>query len=110
MGVAAGILSALASILLVFHLDTALYFNEHFVHHDLPEGGVAELNTFWKVGSFAWSYMEPLLGGASFVLLGFEFARAQLDRIGLQPYTEMLLSRRANRLANRYPRYDLEIV
>lgn len=54
--------------------------------------------------------MEPLLGGLSFVLLGFQFARAQLDRIGLKPYTELLLSRRANRLANRYPMYDRAIV
>lgn len=33
--------------------------------------------------------MEPLLGGASFVLLGFQFARAQLDKLGLKPYTEV---------------------
>lgn len=54
VGVAAGIGSALLSIPLVFHLDTVIWFNETFVHHDLPDGGLADLNTFWKVGSFAW--------------------------------------------------------
>lgn len=38
VGVAAGILSALASIPLVFDLQTVLWFNESFVHQTCPRG------------------------------------------------------------------------
>jgi hypothetical protein len=34
---------------MVFHKDTVLWFNDTFVHEDLPEGGAEALDTVWKV-------------------------------------------------------------
>ena len=65
---------AVSSVPLVFHMETAIWFNEQFVHSDLPDGGLDALDTFWKVGNWTWGWMELyLLGTASFVLLGFQF-------------------------------------
>ena len=96
---------------------------------DLPDDGLADLDTFWNVGSWTWGWMEPYLGTASFVLLGLQFSRAQMQKMDWKPYTEAVLSWRANRLAdqftfffvflprmffhinhNRYPQYNRVIV
>jgi hypothetical protein len=79
LGAGIGIVGAVSSVPLVFHKETAVWFNEQFVHTDLPEGGVDALDTFWKVGNWTWGWMEPYLGTASFVLLGFQFTRAQVN-------------------------------
>ena len=76
-----------------------------FFLQDLPDGGIDALQSFWNVGSWTWGWMEPYLGTASFVLLGLQFTRAQMQKINWKPYTEAILSWRANRLANRY--YDV---
>jgi hypothetical protein len=54
--------------------------------------------------------MEPYLGTASFVLLGLQFMRTQMRRMHWKPYTESILSLRANRLARLYPQYNRMIV
>ncbi len=36
-------------------------------------------------------------------ILSAQFARAQMTNIGAKPYTETVISRRADRLANKYP-------
>uniref|UniRef100_A0A7S4L950 Transmembrane protein n=1 Tax=Paramoeba aestuarina TaxID=180227 RepID=A0A7S4L950_9EUKA len=111
IGVFGGLIGALSSIPLVFYKPWALWFNEKFVHADLPDGGMEELDaSFWNVGSWTWGWMEPYLGTASFVLLGLQFTRAQMQKIQWKPYTEMVLSWRANRLAHQYPQYNRVIV
>eukprot|EP01094_Clydonella_sp_ATCC50884_P020181 TRINITY_DN413_c1_g1_i2.p1 TRINITY_DN413_c1_g1~~TRINITY_DN413_c1_g1_i2.p1 ORF type:complete len:269 (-),score=80.61 TRINITY_DN413_c1_g1_i2:130-897(-) len=110
IGVFTGLVGSVTSVPLVFHKDTAVWFNDKFVHEDLPEGGLEDLDTFWKVGSWTWNWMEPYLGTASFVLLGMQFTRVHLERLHLKPYTERVLSWRANRLADRFPHYNRNIV
>jgi hypothetical protein len=109
-GLTVGVVSALSAMPLVFHKPTALWFNEHFVHESLPEGGIESLDTIWKVGNWTWGWMEPYLGTASFVLLGLQFARVHLQKMNMKPYTEWILSKRANRLANLFPQYERQIV
>lgn len=100
--------AALASFPLCFHLGTALWFNELMVTTEIP--GKEDLETVLEVGSWTWNWMEPPLGQISFVLLCFQYARDQMAKIGLKPYTDHLIQRRAQRLADQFPQYSHEIV
>lgn len=54
--------------------------------------------------------MEPPLGQISFFLLCLQFSRAQLDNLGIKPYTQRIKRWRAEHLAGLYPQYDSRIV
>eukprot|EP01098_Paradermamoeba_levis_P003881 TRINITY_DN1712_c0_g1_i2.p1 TRINITY_DN1712_c0_g1~~TRINITY_DN1712_c0_g1_i2.p1 ORF type:complete len:157 (-),score=40.45 TRINITY_DN1712_c0_g1_i2:205-675(-) len=110
VGVALGLIAAFSAVPLVFHLQTAAWFNDNFVGEDLPEGGLETLDSIWKVGHWTWGWMEPYLGTASFVLLGMQFTRANMKRLKWKPYTETILSWRANKLAKAFPKYNRTIV
>jgi len=105
-----GLSAAVSAIPLVFHKPTAVWFNDNFVHEDLPEGGIESLDTIWKVGNWTWGWMEPYLGTASFVLLGFQMTRIHMQKINYKPYTETVLVWRANRLSKKFPQYEKQIV
>jgi len=108
LGITASLTAAFASFPLCFHEPTVHYFNEHFVTADIPEE--KDLETALEVGSWAWNWMEPPLGQISFFLLCLQFARSQLQNIGIRPYTKYIKSRRADMLAARYPQYDAGIL
>jgi hypothetical protein len=110
LGVTGGLLASVSSVPLVFNRDVAEWFNEQFVHEDLPEGGIETLDTIWKVGNWTWGWMEPYLGTASFVLLGLQFTRINMQRLHWKPYTERILEWRADRLARSFPQYNEDIV
>ncbi|GMI58788.1 hypothetical protein TeGR_g3075, partial [Tetraparma gracilis] len=57
------------------------------------------------IGSWSWNWMEPPLGQISFFLLALQFARAQLDNLGIRPYTAWMKGRRAAGLCQQYPEY-----
>ena len=50
------------------------------------------------------------LGQLSFFLLTMQFARAQLDNLGVKPYTGLMKQRRADRLCTAFPKYSAGIV
>mmetsp|Transcript_18931 Transcript_18931/g.39411 ORF Transcript_18931/g.39411 Transcript_18931/m.39411 type:complete len:234 (+) Transcript_18931:12-713(+) len=108
----AGIFTAVgggfASIPLCFDYQTALWFNEHYVTTDIPPAD--DLETILEVGSWTWNWMEPPLGQISFFLLALQFARAQMENLGLKPYTAMMKSRRAKNLCNSFPAYNKNIL
>ena len=54
--------------------------------------------------------MEPPLGAVSFFLLCMQYARAQLENLGVKPYTQMYKDRRARRLIQHFPKYNSLIV
>lgn len=110
LGVFLGLSAGISAVPLVFHRPTAVWFCENFVNEDMPEGGIESLDTIWKVGNWTWGWMEPYLGTASFVLLALQFTRIHMQRLHLKPYTEMMLSWRADRLARDFPEYDRSIV
>lgn len=89
---------------LCFHLNTVEWFNDAFVTDDLPDA--KELETWLEVGSWSWNWMEPVLGQLSFFLLTLQYARAQMQNIGLKPYTEWLCNRRAMTLSQKFPQYN----
>ena len=103
-GVTASIAAALASFPLCFHLDTAKIFNDRYVTADLAEE--KDLETWLEVGSWSWSWMEPVLGQISFLLLCFQFARNQMVNLRWRPYSHALRNIRSRRLQARYPRYN----
>jgi len=107
LGIAFGLTAAFTAVPMVFHADTVVWFNDTFVGEDLPE---YELDNFWRVGSWAWEWMEPFHGTLSFVLLGFAFARAQMEKIHITPFTERMRMKRAARLTTLYPQYNKGIV
>lgn len=89
---------------LVFHQETAMWFNEKFVTSEVPE--MKDLETIFEVGSWSWGWMEPILGQASFALLILQFARSQAVKLGIKPYGDAILSMRSKRLKNLYPQYN----
>jgi len=103
-----GIFGAFASLPMVFDLTTAKWFNELCVTTDLPEA--RDLETMFEVGAWSWGWMEPPLGALSFSLLCLQYSRAQWQNLGLAPYTQTLIERRADMLADAYPQYDRDVV
>jgi len=79
-GIVSAALTSAGSILCVFHRDTAIWFCERWVGDSVPELG--ELDTVWKVGAWTWTWMEPAIGTASFVLLVRAGARSNSTRRG----------------------------
>lgn len=108
IGIVAGFSSAVASIPMVFDLSTTLWFNEFFVTTEVP--GAEDLETSLEVGSWAWNWMEPPLGTLSFALVALQFSRAQMDNLGIRPYTRALKKRRGRALANAFPNYNSKVI
>lgn len=103
-GIGAALVGGLFSWPMIFHKETALWFNDKFVTTDVPE--VADLETFWEVGAWTWGWMEPAIGQASFFLLVLQFARSQAVKLGIKPYGDAMLSMRSKRLKAKYPQYN----
>eukprot|EP01038_Epipyxis_sp_PR26KG_P012041 gene12041-16114_t len=108
LGIFVSMSAGLGCIPMIFDLNTVLLFNEFFVTTDVPEE--RDLETMFEVGSFAWNWMEPPLGTISFSLLCFQFARAQLENLGAQPYTSKFKASRSDRLVKQYPQYNKFVV
>lgn len=79
-----------------------------YVTTDIPEP--KDLETVLECGSWTWNWMEPPLGQISFALLCLQFGRAQMQNMGIRPYTDMVLQRRAESLSAKFPQYDSKII
>ena len=108
IGIVSALLGGWLSLPLVFHYGAASKFNDHFVTCDPPD--VGEADTWLEVGSWAWNWMEPPLGQISFVLLCLQFARAQMENMGMKPFTGAMIGRRAARVAEAFPQYNRRII
>jgi hypothetical protein len=96
LAIATAVGAGFISVPMIFHLDTVMWFNEFYVTSDVPEP--KDLETPLEVGSWAWNWMEPPLGQISFFLLCMQFARAQMENLGLKPFTAWYKAKRARRL------------
>jgi hypothetical protein len=108
LGLGSSLVIGVASIPLCFDLTTTKWFNEHFVTADVADD--KDLETWLEVGSWSWQWMEPPLGQLSFFLLCLAFARNQLINLGWKPYTDKLRDYRVQRLQQKYPKYNPNIV
>jgi len=104
VGIVCALTAGFCSFPLVFDLNTVEWFNEYYVTTDVPEP--RDLETPLEVGSWAWNWMEPPLGQLSFFLLCMQFARSQLENLGIRPYTLKIKELRADRLIKKYPQYN----
>lgn len=107
-GVIAAVSGAFLSFPMCFHQSTVEWFNEQFVTADVPEP--KDLETWLEVGSWAWNWMEPVMGQLSFVLLCLAFARSQFQTLGITPFSAKIKEERANILVKKFPLYDEKIL
>jgi len=108
VGIATALIAGFASFPLVFDLGTAEWFNQNYVTTDVPES--EDLETVLEVGAWTWNWMEPPLGQVSFFLLCLQFSRAQMDNLGVKPYTTRVKQMRAQHLADLYTQYDKKLI
>eukprot|EP00613_Pedinella_sp_CCMP2098_P026997 CAMPEP_0171698270 /NCGR_PEP_ID=MMETSP0991-20121206/9271_1 /TAXON_ID=483369 /ORGANISM="non described non described, Strain CCMP2098" /LENGTH=266 /DNA_ID=CAMNT_0012287131 /DNA_START=98 /DNA_END=898 /DNA_ORIENTATION=- len=109
LGIGSTLALGVGAIPNVFHKDTAIWFCTNFVKEEIPTDPEV-LDTCFKVGTWTWSWMEPMIGTASFVLLAFQLVRSHMQKIDLKPFGRRLESLRANRLTRLFPEYEREIV
>ena len=89
---------------LCYFVVQALWFNKQYVTMDIPPD--SDLDTWLEVGSWTWSWMEPVMGTASFVLLALQFSRAQMINISLRPFTGYIKRRRLDTVQANYTQYE----
>ena len=108
VGIVTSMTAGFASIPLVFNLEVAKVFNERYVTADVADD--KDLETWLEVGSWTWSWMEPVLGQVSFLLLCFQFARNQMINLKWRPYSHAVRNVRSRRLQRRFPAYNAMIL
>jgi hypothetical protein len=101
--------SAVACVPLVFYFDTAKLFADA-VSATLDVEEIPTLHSASNVGAWTWTWMEPMIGTASFSILCLQLARTTMKKLEYRPYFHSLQSKRANDLACQYPRYTKSIV
>jgi len=104
LGLGTAIVGGIASFPLVFDVNSVKWFNHKYVTMDVPEP--RDLETFLEVGSWSWSWMEPVLGQVSFLLLVLQFSRSQLINLGIRPFGDKMKSIRADGLVQQFPKYN----
>lgn len=108
VGFTTALAAAVVSCLLVFWKPLAAKYGTDVAGEALPEG--LEEMSVNQVGTWTWSWMEPMIGTASFALLCCQFGRVQVAKMNMKPYGLSILQWRANRLAREFPDYDRSIV
>ena len=78
------VIAGYGSIPAVFDLKSVMWINDTFVTVEMPP--MEDLETVLEVGSASWGWMEPVLGQVSFFLLCMQFARSQMQNLGIRPY------------------------
>lgn len=104
IGLVGAVTGGVVSMPMVFHKETVEWFNENYVTAEVPEPD--DIGTWLEVGSWAWAWMEPVIGQASFALLVAQLARSQMINLGIKPYGNFVRNKRAARLVKAYPQYD----
>lgn len=104
VGFGAALSATVVSFPMIFDLNTVQWFNDKYVTAELPP--LEDLETPLEVASTSWSWMEPIIGQVSFVLLLLQFARNQALNLGVKPYRDYIVNNRAEKLIAEYPQYD----
>lgn len=108
VGIATAVTAGIIAVPMVFDLGTAKWFNTDYVTMDVPPP--EDLETVLETGNWTWNWMEPPLGTISFTLLALQFSRAQMQNLGIKPYTEAVKNWRGRRLALAFPQYDANVL
>jgi len=110
IGITTATALGIASCFLVFHPATAYWYGTEIVNEDLPDGHDISDLTINQVGTWTWQWMEPMIGTASFVLLCAQFMRSQYVKLQMKSFLDIMESRKANMLADKYMHYDRSMV
>lgn len=108
IGIFSAVSAGFLSFPMIFDINTVMWFNELYVTTDVPEA--KDLETPLEVGGWAWNWMEPPLGQISFFLLCMQYARAQMENLGIKPFTSWYKAKRAERLTREFPKYNAHII
>jgi len=103
-GVVVALAIGVLCIPMIFYLPTARWFNTVCVTYDIPEERL--LATPFEVSIWSWSWMEPMIGTASFLLLVLQFSRAQMLKVRWEPYGSLIFKKQLRRLTQKYPQYS----
>ena len=98
------VVAGLASFPLVFDYTTVMLFNERFVTDDVPPA--ESLETVLEVGSWSWSWMEPIMGQLSFFILCMQFAYTEFNHIGKNHFHHNSMVKIAEKISDKYPQYN----
>jgi len=101
--------SAFVCCPLVFEFDSAKMFADFF-SATLQSEDIPDVHSALNVGGWTWTWMEPIIGTASFSILCLQLARTTMKKLEFRPYHHRLQSTRANNLALQYPKYTKSIV
>lgn len=99
--------AAVVCVPLVFDFEAAKAFAD-LVSASSEE--VPAVHSAANVGSWTWTWMEPMIGTASFSILCLQLFKGVMQKLALRPYHDSLQSKRANRLSKAYPTYTKSIV
>jgi len=104
-------IGGVSSFVMVFWGPVAEWYGVNIVGESLPETAESvDSMTFNQVGTWTWTWMEPMLGTASFVILCAQFTRAQASKMNMKTYSDRILQWRANRLSKKFPQYDASML
>jgi len=111
VGITVAFFGGIASILLVFWKPAAYWYGINIAGEELPEDvkDISEMTTM-QVGAWTWSWMEPMIGVATFALLCCQFTRAQAAKMNMKLWSDFLLDWRGARIARKFPQYDGSIL
>jgi len=111
VGIAVALFASVVSTALVFHPTVVELYASKVAGEDLPEG-VEHVNamTLNQVGAWSWTWVEPMIGMASFVLLCMQFARAQAGRVNLRCYKQLISGWRVHGTIRAFSRYNENVV
>jgi len=104
VGIASAFVLGIGSIPMVFDIHIAKAFNESFVTMEVPPP--SDLDTILETGAWTWNWMEPVTGTLSFTLLSMQYARQQLQNLGIKPVTDQIQKKRTRALAKAFPKYN----
>eukprot|EP00419_Tripos_fusus_P024256 CAMPEP_0172700428 /NCGR_PEP_ID=MMETSP1074-20121228/30899_1 /TAXON_ID=2916 /ORGANISM="Ceratium fusus, Strain PA161109" /LENGTH=272 /DNA_ID=CAMNT_0013521797 /DNA_START=174 /DNA_END=992 /DNA_ORIENTATION=- len=110
-GIGAAFVAAVGSTCLVFNGPIVALYASKVAGEDLPEG-VEDVNelTLNQVGAWSWTWVEPMIGTASFVLLCMQFARAQARRMDFTCYKQLITGWRAQTKVKAFPQYNKNVI
>ena len=117
IGVAGFLGTALFSPFIVWHANTAIWFQENFVAgpnisstNDMAIPQAEDLQTALETGIWTWNWMDAPVGAACFIFVALAYTRSQMHNLRWRPYTDKIRQLRARRLVGRFPQYNTKLV
>lgn len=111
VGIGAALAAAVGSTVLVFHPTCVEAYASKVVGEDLPEGveNVSDMSLN-QIGAWSWTWVEPMVGTASFVILCLQVARGQAGRMNFKCYRQFITGWRAHRTVQAFSQYNENVV